>query len=148
MNILDIPWYFPDGKIPEITLEMKQRMNLVLFDPKYTDSDLVKFETDFNLWDMDCIEFVIYICTQTIPKDDKEILAILTTLVSSKTKHPQEWDFVVYWDETKFCKHIWILQKSGKVLSKWGKSKVIVHPIDFVPESYGTLVTFFKRKIL
>lgn len=80
----------PGGKILEVTLEMRERMNAVLFDPQYTDSDLVKLETDFNLRDMDCIEFVIYTCTQTIPKGDKEILAILTTLVSSKTQHPQE----------------------------------------------------------
>lgn len=65
-------------------------------------------------------------------------------LVEVGTKEAPAGDLVFYFDAQGQFKHAGIISSGNRVVSKWGTGHLYEHEILDVPESYGTLVRFFK----
>jgi len=91
----------------------------------------------------DCFAYVF-----DIARSSPELNSAIDDLVRPlNTRKPQEKDCVFYSGGLGCIevKHIGIVQKDGKIVSKWGDDGPIVrHPLWAIPECYGNRVRFSR----
>jgi hypothetical protein len=57
----------------------------------------------------------------------------------------KEGDIVIYADHFGDVQHVGKYIGEGRVISKWGIGPVLEHPIEYVPSSYGEIITFLRK---
>lgn len=66
-------------------------------------------------------------------------------LVELSSSEANEGDLVIYFTDEGRFKHAGLICGEDRVVSKWGTGHLVDHGLLEVPESYGSLLRFFKK---